>query len=196
MVRAAGHEDKGGAILQRWLRRHLIFFSANVVTTLRGHLKCSHIADKRKNFHMALYPLPPSSNESVIDNGSIVWQMAMHIILILPNNLSKQCRRSHAGTLPWRFSVHALIAKMNKGKISNSRKRYDFYFNLFLFLHVQKRVAMAGVDLQCRTGASACYCLFSAFKPGLQKPIDICDGLIAAVCAPPAFFVDLFEIAH
>ena len=26
---------------------------------LRGHLKSSHIADKRKNFHMALYPLPP-----------------------------------------------------------------------------------------------------------------------------------------
>ena len=78
---------------------------------LRGHLKSSHIADKRKNFHMALYPLPPSSNESVIDNGSIVWQMAMHIILVLPNNLPKQCRRSHAGTLPWRFSVHALIAK-------------------------------------------------------------------------------------
>ena len=36
---------------------------------LRGHLKSSHIADKRKNFHMALYPLPPSSSESVIDNG-------------------------------------------------------------------------------------------------------------------------------
>ena len=36
---------------------------------LRGHLKSLHIADKRKNFHMALYPLPPSSNESVIDNG-------------------------------------------------------------------------------------------------------------------------------
>ena len=47
---------------------------------VRGHLKSSHIADKRKNFHLALYPLPPSSNESVIDNESNVWQMAMHII--------------------------------------------------------------------------------------------------------------------
>ena len=95
---------------------------------LRGHLKSSHIADKRKNFHMALYPsLPPSSNESVIDNGSIVWQMAMHIILVLPNNLPKQCR-SHAGTLPWRFSIHALIAKWTKEKSQTVEKRYDFYF--------------------------------------------------------------------
>ena len=38
----------------------------------RGHLKSSHIADKRKNFHMALYPLPPDSNESLIDNGRSV----------------------------------------------------------------------------------------------------------------------------
>ena len=45
--------------------------------TLRGHLKSSHIADKRKNFHMALYPLPPSSNESVIDNERNVWQMTL-----------------------------------------------------------------------------------------------------------------------
>ena len=37
---------------------------------VRGHLKSSHIADKRKNFQMELYTLPPSSNESVIDNGS------------------------------------------------------------------------------------------------------------------------------
>ena len=62
---------------------------------VRGHLKSSHIADKRKNFHMALYPLPPSSNESVIDNGRSVWQMALHIILVLPHSLPKQCRLSH-----------------------------------------------------------------------------------------------------
>ena len=45
---------------------------------VRGHLKSSHIADKRKNFHMPLYPLPPSSNESVIDNEKNVWQMAFN----------------------------------------------------------------------------------------------------------------------
>ena len=44
---------------------------------IRGHLKSSHIADKRKSFHMALYPLPPSSNESVIDNGRNVRQTAL-----------------------------------------------------------------------------------------------------------------------
>ena len=59
---------------------------------------------------MALYPLNLFSNESVIDNGSNVWLMAMHIILVLPLNMPKQWRLSHAGTLPWRFSV-PLIAK-------------------------------------------------------------------------------------
>ena len=33
--------------------------SAKYCEYLRGHLKSSHIADKRKNFHMALYPHPP-----------------------------------------------------------------------------------------------------------------------------------------
>ena len=60
--------------------------------------------------------LPPQTKVWSTINGSIVWQMAMHIILILPNNLPKQCRRSHAGTLPLRFSVHALIAKWTKEK--------------------------------------------------------------------------------
>ena len=32
MIRAAGHEDKGEAVLQRWLRRHLVFFSMNIIT--------------------------------------------------------------------------------------------------------------------------------------------------------------------
>ena len=41
---------------------------------------------------MALYPLPPSSNESVIDNESNVWQMAMHIILVL-QTMSSVSRR-------------------------------------------------------------------------------------------------------
>ena len=69
---------------------------------------------------MALYPLPPSSNENVIDNGSNVWQMAMHIILVLSHNLLKHCCLSHAGMLPWRFSVHC---EMNKETISNSRTK-------------------------------------------------------------------------
>ena len=32
---------------------------------------------------MPLYSLPPSLNQSVIDNGRNVWQMAMLIILVL-----------------------------------------------------------------------------------------------------------------
>ena len=32
-----------------------------ILSVVRGHLKSSHIADKRKNFHMALYPLPPQT---------------------------------------------------------------------------------------------------------------------------------------
>ena len=147
---------------------------------LRGRLKSSHIADKRKNFHMALHPLPPSSNESVIDSGSNVWQMAVHMILVLPHNLPKQCRLSHAGMLPWRFSIHC---EMNKKTISNSRTKIRFLL-FFLFRTVKSR--QLGVVLQCRTGVSACHCL----QPGLQKPINICDESIAAACMhlPPFLF--------
>ena len=51
------------------------------------------------------------------------------------------------------------------------------------------------VDIQRRTGASACYCLFSAFIPRLPKLIDIScptNGLIAAACMHlPLFFLGL-----
>ena len=96
-----------------------------IINKLRGHLKSSHIAEKRKKFHMALYPLPPSSNESVINNcnGRNVWQMAVHIILILSQDLPKQCFLSHAGTLPWWFSVHC---EMNEQTISNSQRKIRF----------------------------------------------------------------------
>ena len=36
----------------------LAFLSCHL---FRGHLKNSHFADKRKNFHMALYPPPPQT---------------------------------------------------------------------------------------------------------------------------------------
>ena len=160
-------------------------------TKIRGHLKSSHIADKRKNFHMALYPLPPSSNESVIDNGRNVWQMGVHIILVLSHNLPKQCRLSHAGTPPWSFSVHC---KMNKETISNSRRIVRFLL-FFLFLHAQKRAA--GVDLQSQTGASACHCLFSAFNLAFKsQSISVMDRLQPHLCTYHLFNLDLFKIAQ
>ena len=124
---------------------------------------------------MALYPLPPSSNESVIDNGRNVWQMAMHIILVLPNNLLKQCRLSLTLTLPWRFSVHCEMNNLEQSKKIR-------FLPFFLFLHAQKWVA--SVD-ECRTEANACHALpIWRLQSGLQKPIDdISDGP-----APPAFF--------
>ena len=130
---------------------------------------------------MALHPLHPSSNESVIDNGSNVWQMAVHMILVLPHNLPKQCRLSHAGMLPWRSRQHPLrneqednLEQLNKNTIST----------FFPFPHGQKQAA--GVVLKCRTGVSACHCL----QPGFQKPINICDESIdwSRMHAPSAFF--------
>ena len=135
---------------------------------IRGHLKSSHIADKRKNFHMALYPLPPSSNESVIDNGRSVWQMALHIILVLPHSLPKQCRLSHV-----RRDASLKVQRPlwnEQGDMLEPRRKTR------LFVHAQKWAT--GVDLQCRTGASSCQRL----QPGLQKPIDICGGSFAAAC--------------
>ena len=118
---------------------------------IRGHLKSSHIADKRKNFHMALYPLPPSSNESVIDNGRSVWQMAMHIILVLPHNCSNNVVCLTQGRFP---GCSASIAKWTKETILilNSRRKIRFLL-FFLFLHAQKWVA--GVD-ECRSGCLSC----------------------------------------
>ena len=97
---------------------------------IRGHLKSSHIADKRKNFHMALYPLPPSSNESVIDNGRNVWQMAMHIILVLPNNCSNNVVCLTQGRFP---GSSASIAKWTRRLFWSwtVEEKYDFYFSFF-----------------------------------------------------------------
>ena len=91
---------------------------------------------------MALCPLPPSSNESVIDNGSNVWQMAMPIILVLSHNLSKQCCLSHSKTLPWRFSVHC---EMNMETILHSRRTIRF---LLIFLSFS---AHSKADGRCRS---------------------------------------------
>ena len=63
-------------------------------------------------------------------------------ILVLPHNLSKQCILSHAGTLPWRFSVHC---EMNMETIVHSRRTIRFLLFFLSFLHAQKRTA--GVDL-------------------------------------------------
>ena len=135
----------------------------NVLSPLRGHLKSSHIADKRKNFHMALYPLPPSSNESVIDNGRNVWQMPSFTSKIVFDDSQRRspnaryrskvpasnekssffvstCSNNvvcltHAGTPPWRFCVHC---EKNKETISNSRRRIHVRFLFFLFFCMLK----------------------------------------------------------
>ena len=79
--------------------------------------------------------LPP---QSVIDNWSNVWQMAMHIILVLPQNMLKRCRLCHAETLPWMFSVHC---EMNHNKETTSKKNtssaYYYFFFVIVFLHAQ-----------------------------------------------------------
>ena len=130
---------------------------------------------------MALHPLPPSSNESVIDNGSNVWQMAVHMILVLSHNLPKQCRLSHAGMLPWRSRQHPLRNEQEDNLEQSNKNTISTFFP---FLHGQKQAA--GVVLKCRTGVSACHCL----QPGLQKPINICDESIdcSRMHAPSAFF--------
>ena len=144
---------------------------------LRGRLKSSHIADKRKNFHMALHPLPPSSNESVIDNGSNVWQMAVHMILVLPHNLPKQCRLSHAGDAS--LEVQHPLRNEQEDNLEQSNKNMISTF--FPFPHGQKQAA--GVVLQCRTGVSACHCLQPGKANQYLRWIDC-----SRMHAPSAFF--------
>ena len=149
---------------------------------LRGHLKSSHIADKRKNFHMALYPLPPYSNESVIDNGRSVWQMAMYIILVLPHSLLKQCRLSHvAGTLPWSLAGQRPLQNEQGDLLEPREEKQDFFL---LFLHAQKRAA--GVDLQCPANWSKFLSAPSTWPSKANRYL----GWIVCSCmhAPAAFF--------
>ena len=102
---------------------------------------------------MALYPLPPSSNESVIDNGRSVWQMAMHAV---SSFFVTTCPANVVCLTQGRFPEDS-IAKGTRRQSRTVKEEYDFYFFstfFVLFLHARKRAA--GVDLQCRTGASAC----------------------------------------
>ena len=99
----------------------------------------------------------------------------MYIILILPHNLPKQCHLSHAGALPWRFSFHC---EMNKETIS---KKNTISTSFFSFLHARNR-RPGGVDLHCRTGASACHCLISAFNLTFK-----CHAAAACMHLPPFF---------
>ena len=173
---------------------------------LRGHLKSSHIADKRKNFQMALYPLPPSSNESVIDNGGIVWQAAFltvqvyfkdrlwwltkaftkHLyrskvpvsneILVLRHNLLKQCRLSHACRDASLEVQPRSIEKRTRRQCRTVEEEYDFY-SFFSFSTCSK------ADCRCRstrrqTGASATLC--SAFDLAFKSAIDICRSTASA----------------
>ena len=146
---------------------------------------------------MAFYPLPPSSNESVIDNGRNVWQMGVYIILVLSHNLPKQCRLSHAGTPPWSFSVHC---KMNKETISfRTVEEYNTISTCFLFLHAQKWAA--GVDLHSQTRASTrvsvIACLFSAFNLAFKsQSIPAVDRLQPHLCTSRLFCLDLFKITQ
>ena len=177
--------------------RNLMYsFSTCNCFHLGGHLKSSHIADKQKNVSYGTLPLPPSSNESVIDNASNVRQTAMHIIFVLPHNLPKQCRLSHPGTLPLRSQVQRQLRNAQR---DNLEKNMISTLVFFLFLHARKRAV--GVDIQCPTGASACHCLSTAFKFNLafkSQSISAMDRLQphGYACTSRLFCLDLFEIAQ
>ena len=179
--------------------------------TLRGHLKSSHIADKRKNFHMALYiyPLPPSSNESVTDNGrniimadglnspdllqrsSFTTRKGVHQTLVIDRRCPFPMKSSFFETTCSNNVVcltHAgalpwrlsVHCEKTRRQSRTVEEKYDFC-SFSLFLHAQK--LMAGVDLpDVETGASA-----SAFNLAFKSAIDICR-LTDSVCVhlPPS----------
>ena len=144
---------------------------------------------------MALYPLPPSSNESVMDNGRNVWQTGVYIILVLSHDLPKQCRLSHAGTPPWSFSVHC---KMNKETISlRTVEEYNTISTCFLFLHAKKRAA--GVDLHSQTRASTRVPVIAYLAPSTwPSKANQCLRWIdcSRIYAPPAFFAWTCSRSH
>ena len=97
---------------------------------LRGHLKSSHFADKRKNFHMALYPLPSSSNESVIGNGTnVLWQTALHIILVLPH------RAKTVSSISRRDASPEVQRPLRNEQGDNLEEINNFYFSFSFSAH-------------------------------------------------------------
>ena len=134
---------------------------------------------------MALYPLPSSSNESVIDNGRNVWQMsrftskivfdhsqrrspnaryrskvpASNKILVLRLNLLTRCRLSHACKDASLEVQHSL-----RHNVEQSKKNTCTISTLFsLFLHAKKRMA------RCRSTRNWSECAPSTWPSKAQS---------------------------
>ena len=124
------------------IRRHtrLVSFAWQSLP-VRSHLKSLHIADKRNNFHIALNPPLPCSNESVIDNGRNVSLEGSMGVRYYPRslNLPKQCCLYHTGALLRRFGIDC---ELKRWQTRTVEEEYDF---CSFFLHVQKWAA--GEDL-------------------------------------------------
>ena len=125
---------------------------------------------------MELYPLHPSSNESVIDNGRNVWQIYFKDRLwrltkaFTKRSLSIEgsgfqwnprfflttCSNNvvyltHAGVLPWRFSVH--FEKKTRRQSRTVEEEHDFCCFFFFFFSACSKADGRCTSTRCRTGA-------------------------------------------
>ena len=145
---------------------------------------------------MALYPLPPSSNESVIDNGRNVWQVYFkdrlwrltkafteHSLPIegIGFQWNPRSTSQAAQTMPsvsrmqGRFpGGSASIAKRTRRQSRSIEEEYDFYS--FFFLSACSKADGRCKSIRYRTGASAC-----AFNLAFKSSIDI-YWLTASAC--------------
>ena len=94
-------------------------------TFFRGHLKSSHIADKRKNFHMALYPsLPPQTkmwSTMGVMYGRWLCPLSSFFPITCPNNVFCLTQGRFPGG-------SASIAKWTRRQSCTVEERHDFYF--------------------------------------------------------------------
>ena len=137
---------------------------------------------------MALYPLPPSSNESGSKLGVMYGRWLCTSSSFFPA-VTKQCRLSlsHVGTLPWRFSVHC---EMNKEIILKKIKQFLLWFFFFCTLKSGRRVLICSVQLE-QVPVTAY--LAPSTWPSIISAIK---RLQPHVCTSRLFCLDLFEIAQ
>ena len=144
---------------------------------------------------MALYPLPPSSNESVIDNGRNVWQMALTAQIYFKDRLWRLTKAFTKHSLsmegtgfqwnPHSSSRPAQIMRLShacrntslevqrplrKEQGDNLEQSKNTIFTLLSFSACSKADGRCR-STRCRTGVSA-----SAFK----RAIDICRSTASA----------------
>ena len=171
----------------------MIYFAENsnssivltlILSVLRGHLKSSHIADKRKIFHMALYPSLPPQTKVLSTIGVMYGRWRCTSSSFFPTT----CPNGVVCVMQTHFpGCSASIVKWTRRQPQRKKRILLVYFFCCCCFSARSKRA-ASVDLQCWTGGSACHCLFSAFNLAFKsQSIFAMDRLQLHACTSRLF---------